>query len=230
MRRLLGLCVLACVVVLVNPTTALAQADTGTTGTTVVGTTEPSTAGPTTTVDPTVSTLPPDCTPPKPPDVVFIGRIIDAAAGTGRFIVTVIRSDPSKFLTEGRAVEVRIGTDVRFLVLNQNYLISAEHTPDNAFRSKVRQPLPVFGGDLVVGIDDYGPSCPALSDPIVVRNDDGSAIDTGVLSAFLDDRRGIALAIIKPMIGVALALIAIWALKRLVVYAAKGLGDILGQR
>ena len=64
----------------------------------------------------------------------------------------------------------------------------------------------------------------------MVRNDDGTAIDTGVLSAFLDDRRGIALALIKPMIGVALALLAIWALKRLAVYAAKGLGDILSQR
>ncbi|CAB4824103.1 MAG: hypothetical protein F2873_04580 [Actinobacteria bacterium] len=226
MRRLLGLCVLVGVFLLVNPTTALAQVDT----TVPLGAPEPSAVTTTTNVDPTVSTLPPDCTPPKPPDVVFIGRIIDATAGTGRFIVTVIRSDPSKFLTEGRAVDVRIGADVRFLVLNQNYLIAAEHTPDNVLRSKVRQPLPVFGGDLVVGIDDYGPSCPALSDPIVVRNDDGTAIDTGVLSAFLDDRRGIALALIKPMIGVALALIAFWALKRLAVYAAKGLGDILSQR
>ncbi|MSX81057.1 MAG: hypothetical protein F2737_12645, partial [Actinobacteria bacterium] len=91
MRRLLGPCVLAAVFFLVNPTTALAQVDT----TVPVVAPEPSPV--TTTADPTVSTLPPDCTPPKPPDVVFIGRIIDATAGTGRFIVTVIRSDPSKF-------------------------------------------------------------------------------------------------------------------------------------
>jgi hypothetical protein len=177
-----------------------------------------------------VSTLPPDCIPPGAPDVIFVGRIIDATAGTGRFIVTVIRSDPQGFLAEGRAVEVRIGPDLRFLAFNQNYLVAAEHTPDNAFRSKVRQPSPVFGGDQVVGVDDFGVKCPALSDPIVVRNDDGKPIDTGVLTAFLDERRGIAMAILKPVVGVALGLLALWALKRLIAYAGSGLSDMLRGR
>lgn len=225
MRRLVVLLVLSGTVVLGSATQAFAQTDT------VPGAPSDSVAsGPTTTVDPTVSTLPAECTPPKAPDVVFIGRIIDATSGTGRFIVTVVRSDREQLLREGRAVDVRIGADVRFLAFNENYLIAAEHTPDNAFRSKVRQPLPVLGGDQVVGVDDFGPACPSLSDPIVVRNDDGSAIDTGVLTAFLDERRGIAMAILKPVVGVALGLLVLWALKRLIVYAGSGLRDLLRGR
>lgn len=187
-------------------------------------------ATPTTVVGSARPTLPPSCTPPPPPDVVFVGRIIDAAGGVGRFIVTAIRSDPKQMLAEGRPVDVRIGADLRFLVYNENYLVAAEHTPDNALRSKVRQPLPVFGGDQVVGIDDFGPQCPALSDPIVLRNDNGSPIDTGVLSGFLDDRRGIARSILIPVLAVLGALVVIWALRRLIVYATRGLGEMFGPR
>ena len=190
-----------------------------------VGSAPPTTAG-----ESVTPTLPPSCTPPPAPDVVFIGRIIDAAGGVGRFVVTAIRSDPKQMLAVGRPVDVRIGADLRFLVYNENYLVAAEHTPDNALRSKVRQPLPVFGGDQVVGIDDFGPQCPALSDPIVLRNANGSAIDTGVLSGFLDDRRGIARSILVPVLAVLGGLVAIWALKRLVVYATRGLGEMFGQR
>lgn len=162
--------------------------------------------------------------------MVFVGRIIDAAGGVGRFVVTTIRSDPKQMLAVGRPVDVRIGADLRFLVYNERYLVAAEHTPDNALRSKVRQPLPVFGGDQVVGIDDFGPQCPALSDPIVLRNDDGSAIDTGLASGFVDDRRGITRAIVIPVLAVLGALVVIWGIKRLVVYATRGLGEMFGPR
>ena len=226
MRRLLVLVALAGATAFGGATAAFAQTDT----TVPSGSSDSAPDAVTTTVDPTVSTLPAECTPPRAPDVVFIGRIIDASAGTGRFVVTVVRSDPKELLREGRAVDVRIGADLRFLTFNENYLIAAEHTPDNAFRSKVRQPLPVLGGDQVVGADDFGVQCPALSDPIIVRKDDGTAIDTGVLTAFLDDRSGIALAILKPVVGVALGLLALWALKRLVVYAGTGINDLLRRR
>lgn len=222
MRRLIRTVLLSVPLVLAGATPAFSQTDTSVP--------DPVVAGPTTTADPTVSTLAPDCVPPVAPDVVFVGRLISASAGTGTFVVSGVRSDPKGFLGLGRAVEVRIGADVRFLGENESYLVAAEHTPDNAFRSKVRQPLPVFGGDQVVGVDDFGAKCPALSDPIVVRNGDGSAIDTGVLTAFLDDRRGIALAILKPVLWVALGLVALWALKRLVVYATRGLGEMFRGR
>ena len=47
----------------------------------------------------------------------------------------------------------------------------------NALVSKVRQPLPLFGGYQVVGAAEYGSKCPALSDPLVVRRADGAAVD-----------------------------------------------------
>lgn len=190
----------------------------------------PTSAGPTTTVDPSVSTLPPGCVPPAVADVVFIGRFVVAAGEDGRFVVEVVRADPEGLLTPGRAVDVRIGSDLRFLDPDRAYLVAARHTPDDALVSKVQQPLPLFGTDLVVGADDGSANCPKLSDPIVVRNDDGSAVDTGVLSAFLEDRRDIALAILKPIVGVALGLLVIWGLKRLVVYALRGLDEMFGAR
>jgi len=190
----------------------------------------PTSEVPTTTVDPTVSTLPPGCVPPDAADVIFIGRFVVASGEVGRFVVEVVRADAPQLLAVGRAVDVRIGSDLRFLEPERSYLVAARHTPDNALVSKVRQPLPLFGTDLVVGADDGSANCPKLSDPIVVRNDDGSAVDTGVLSAFLDDRRGIALAVLKPTVWVALGLVAIWGLKRLVVYALRGLDEMFGAR
>ncbi|MEY4373510.1 MAG: hypothetical protein RL219_2279 [Actinomycetota bacterium] len=175
----------------------------------------PTSAVPTTAVDP-LPTLPPECDPPDAPDVVFVGRIVDAANGVGRFVVRVIRNDPTGLLAIGRPVDVRIGDDLRFLVYGNDYLVAADHTPDNALRSKVRRPEAIFGGDQVVGADDFGVQCPALSDPIVVRNDDGSAVDTGVLNGFFDDKRGLALAVAIPVLAVAVLLVAVWALRRLV--------------
>lgn len=174
----------------------------------------PTSAVPTTVSDP-LPTLAPECDPPDAPDVVFIGRIVDAANGVGRFVVRVIRDDPTGLLAVGRPVDIRIGDDLRFLVYGTDYLVAADHTPDNALRSKVRRPEPIFGGDQVVGVDDFGVQCPALSDPIVIRNDDGSAVDTGVLNGFFDDTRGIVLAVAIPVLAVAGVLIAVWALRRL---------------
>lgn len=191
---------------------------------------QPTSEVPTTTVDPAVSTLPPGCVPPDAPDAVFIGRFVVASGESGRFVTTVIRDDPDGLLSVGRAVDVRIGNDLRFLEPDRSYLVAARHTRDDALVSKVRQPLPLFGTDMVVGANDGSGDCPKLSDPIVIRNDDGSAVDTGVLTAFLADRRGIAMAIAKPAIGVALGLLVIWGLKRLVVYALRGLNEMFGAR
>lgn len=175
----------------------------------------PTSAAPTSVVDP-LPTLAPECDPPDPADVVFIGRIVDAADGVGRFVVRGVRSDPSGLLAVGRPVDVRIGEDLRFLVYGNDYLVAADHTADNALRSKVRRPEPIFGGDQVVDVNDFGVQCPALSDPIVIRNDDGSAVDTGVLSGFFDERRGIALAIGLPVLAVGGLLVLVWGLRRLV--------------
>ncbi len=176
----------------------------------------PTTVTPSTVVDP-LPTLSPECEPPAPADVVFIGRLVDAADGVGRFVVRVVREDPTGLLAAGRPVDIRIGDDLRFLVYGRDYLVAADHTADNALRSKVRQPEPIFGGDQVVDVNDFGVQCPALVDPIAIRNDDGTAVDTGVLSGFLDDRRGIALAIGIPVLAVSGLLVLVWGLRRLIV-------------
>lgn len=191
---------------------------------------QPTSEVPTTTVDPTVSTLPPGCVPPSAPDAVFVGRLVVPIGEVGRFIVEVIRDNPASLVSTGRAVDVRIGRDLRFLDAGRSYLVAVRRTPDNALVSKVRQPLAVFGSDQVVGADDGSGDCPKLIDPIVIRNDDGSSVDTGVLTGFIADRRGIAMAVLKPTAWVGLALLALWGLKRLIVYALRGLDEMFGAR
>lgn len=166
-----------------------------------------------------VPTLPPTCTPPAAPSVVFVGRLDAAAAGVGRFTVEAVRSDLEGMLTAGTQADVRLGADLRFLVYGNRYLVAAEHTADNALRSKVRAPLRMFGTDQVAGVNDFGTRCPSLSDPIILRNGDGSAIDTGVLRGLLDDRRGVARSLLLPLLWVGAGLVALWALKRILVAA-----------
>jgi hypothetical protein len=140
----------------------------------------------------------------------------------GRFTVEAIRSDRQGMLAEGRQVDVRIGSDLRFLVYGNRYLVAAEHTADNALRSKVRQPLPLFGSDQVAGANDFGTRCPALSDPIVIRTGTGGEVDTGVLRGLVDDKRSVAMAVLLPVLWVGAALVGIWAIKRLLVAAVRG--------
>jgi hypothetical protein len=171
-----------------------------TTGTTV----------PPSTLVPTPSTLPPNCEPPPAPKVIFYGRLDAAAGGVGRFKVEAVRSDPDGVLAIGRPVDVQLDNDLRFLILGNHYLIGAEAGDPVGLRSKVHVPESLFGGDQVIGADDPTAECPAFVDPIIVRNGDGSSVDTGVLSGFFDDKRGIAFAFLKP-IGVAIVFV-LWLL------------------
>ena len=149
-------------------------------------------------------TLPPGCEPLPAPEVVFVGRLTAAAGGIGRFQVEAVRSDPDGVLAIGRKVDVELDNDLRFLALDHEYLVAAEAGGAPGLRSKVHVAEPLFGGDQVVGVDDPTAECPVLADPITVRRSDGGAVDTGVLSGFFDDKRGIAMAFLRPA-GVVLA-------------------------
>lgn len=181
------------------------------------------TSAPTTSVAHPVPTLAPECKPPPAPAVVFVGRLTAAAGGVGRFAVEAVRSDPDGIAVIGQFVDVQIGDDLRFLVYDGRYLVAADRGPNGQLHSKVHQPPPLFGGDQVVGVEDFGVKCPALSDPIVVRQSGGGTVDTGVFGGFLDDKRGIALAFAKPAAGVMAVLVGLWVLKYLLIGIGKGL-------
>jgi hypothetical protein len=146
----------------------------------------------------TLPTLPPDCDPRPAAAVVFVGRLTAAAGGVARFQVEAVRADPDGRVAIGRLVDVTLGSDVRYLVLDDRYLVGAEDDGTGALRSKVHQPEALFGGDEVVGLNDADPDCPPFVDPISVRRADGGPVDTGVFGGFLDDRRSIALAVLVP--------------------------------
>ena len=180
------------------------------------------TSAPTTSVVRPVPTLAPGCKAPPAPAVIFVGRLRAAAGGVGRFAVEAVRSDPDGVAVIGQFIDVQIGDGLRFLVYDGRYLVAAERGPDGLLLSKVHQPPPLFGGDQVVGVEDFGVKCPVLSDPIVVRQSGGGAVDTGVFGGFRDDKRGIALAFAKPAAGVMAVLVGLWVLKYVLIAMGKG--------
>jgi hypothetical protein len=176
----------------------------------------------------TLPTLPPDCTPPAPATVIFVGRLEAAAGGVGRFEVEAVRRDPEGHVAIGRPADVRIGDDLRFLVLDRLYLVAAGRTGAGELASKVVEPKPLFGGDQVVGLNDADPDCPPFVDPIVVRNGDGSSVDTGVFGGFIDDTRGIAMAFLVPAAAVFGVLLALVIVKYTLIGIGKGFAALGG--
>ncbi len=187
-------------------------------------TAEPSTTTP---VGVTSPTLPEGCEAPPPPKTVFIGRLTAAAGGVGRFTVQAVRADPDGIVQIGLPVDVELGDDVRFLTLEQEYLVAAEVAAGGGLRSTVHQDQPLFGGDQVVGINDGDVKCPNLISPIVVRKADGGSIDTGVFGGFLDDKRGIGLAFLKPAAAVAGVLVGLVSVKYVLIGIGKGVAFIV---
>ncbi len=174
-----------------------------------------------TTVPGPLPTLPAQCTPPGAPAVVFVGQVTDWAGGVVRFGVLAIRSDPQGLLNVGQLVDVSLGSDVRFLLAHHDYLVAAQLDDAGHLRSKVSQPKAMFGSDQVVSLNNFGVKCPALSDPLVVRNADGSSIPTGMLSGLTSDKTGLAIAVIVPMVAVAAGFVALWLAKFVVVALAE---------
>ena len=133
----------------------------------------------------------------------------------------------------GRSVDVELGDDVRFLTLEQKYLVAAEAGGAVGLRSTVHQDQPLFGGDQVVGINDGDIKCPSMIVPIVVRKADGGSVDTGVFGGFLDDKRGIGLAFLAPAAAVAGVLVGLVIVKYVLIGLGKAVAFIvrsLGRR
>jgi hypothetical protein len=171
----------------------------------------------------TTVTLPAACVAPAAPAVIFVGELEGIASQTAHFRVLAERSDPTQLLVVAGPADVFLGDDARFLTIDRQYLVAAERAGATELRSKVRQVEPLFGGDQVVGVDDGTARCPAFIDPIVVRDVSGRSIDTGVITGFLDDRRGLLLAVLKPMALVAAVIVGLVFLKRMVLALVRAL-------
>lgn len=149
-----------------------------------------------------VTTIPAGCASANDPQVVFVGQLInldDTTATYGQLQVRAGSLGGYSTIDEsvGDVVNVRYGRDTKFLSKGNMYLVGAASAINSPILiSKVRASAELFGGDQVIGISDQGVACPRYDDPIRTFNEDGTSIDTGVLSPLLDNQWQILLAIL----------------------------------
>lgn len=157
-----------------------------------------------------VTTIPAGCAATNDPQVVFVGQLTALDDTTATFSQLQVRAGSlggysNSDSPDGDVVNVRYGRDTKFLSEGKRYLVGAAGAINSPILvSKVRASAELFGGDQIVGLSDQGVACPRYDDPIRTFNDDGSSIDTGVLSPLFDNQWQVIFAIFVA-VGVVLA-------------------------
>lgn len=170
-----------------------------------------------------VTTIPAGCPMPMSPQMVFIGELISIGDSTATFRVIQIRAGIPAGYVNNDLVEIRYGQDAKFLEVGTRYLVgAASDTYSPILISKVREEAPLFGGDAVIGVGDSG-ACPRIEDPVRTLNEDGSTIDTAVLSPL---RGSMPVLIVVLLFSVVLSLVVLVAavmMRTMLRGAARGL-------
>lgn len=154
--------------------------------------------------------IPPGCASPPVASVVFVGRMIARDYRVARFQIEQVRAGTTAGYALGDLIDVRYGTDVEFLDTNEDYLVGAvPQGTDLVLTSKVRAAKPILGGNAVIGLTEKALSCPTIEDPVRTFHVDGSEIDAGMLQGLANDKRGIAMAFLKPVSVVVIVVLAL---------------------
>ena len=149
--------------------------------------------------------IPNGCDAPALPDVVFLGTLQVSDYRTGRFRVDQVRAGEMDRFSYDGVVDVRFGTDTKYLEKGTQYLIGARFDAQNkVLTSKIRAAEPLFGGDEIIGAAETDVDCPVLEDPIRTMLPDGSSVESGVLTPLTNAKRSLLRAILLPA-GVAVA-------------------------
>ena len=122
--------------------------------------------------------------------MVFVGTVVDADFQTARYRIDQVRAGDIQPFAYGGLVDVRYGTDTKFLDRGAQYVIGAQVDPSiNALSSRVREIEPLFAGDDVIGIAESDVTCPQLADPVRTLDTDGTPVDASVVGSD-DERQG----------------------------------------
>ena len=171
--------------------------------------------------------VPPGCTGPAPARAVFKGTLVtldDPEQPTAaRFEVSSLLAGTLDGYLLGQRVDVRYGTEARFLVVGTEYIVGVRADEFGALVSTVREPALLFGGDAVIGLNDTDTECPAREDAVRTVLIDGTSVDTGVLSPMRGHTGDLVWAVLKPLLLALVFLILLVTVKLSVVKAA---GDV----
>lgn len=159
-----------------------------------------------------VTTIPSGCSGPSEPQVVFVGTLTKLDDTTAIFSDLQTRAGSiggySTIDASGsETVSVRYGRETKFLSESKRYLVGAASAVNSPILvSKVRESAELFGGGASGAVSDQGAACPNFEDPIRTLNDDGTTIDTGILSPLLRHQWQLILAIVVA-VGLVMALL-----------------------
>ena len=166
----------------------------------------------TTTLPSAVTTVPEGCALPPTAQAVFVGKVLSVDPVSAVFEVEQMRAGSlDGYLAENK-VEVRYGSDVKYLKTGSSYIVGAN--PDAItlkLSSTVRDSAELFGGAEVVGSNK---KCPVFEAAARTLHTDGLAISTSILGKLLEQPWRIAIALVLPPVLVLMGLVGLVWLRR----------------
>ncbi len=172
--------------------------------------------------------VPAGCVAPDPARVVFMGTLLMADTTTGRFSIDRVLAGSADGYAAGRIIDVRYGTDARFLDPDTRYIVGAGvQRGTGVLQSKVREPAPLFGGDAVIGLNDTDVECPRLEDPVRTLHIDGTSVDSGVFTPLQRAKGSLLLALLRPLAVAFVVLLGLVLVKHLLFAVGRSLRDVV---
>ena len=207
--RIRSLAVVSCAVAVCVPFAAVATARNSspivvaTTSTTTPATTT------TTTLPSAVTTIPQGCPSPEQASAVFIGELESTDPVSAVFTVVQVRAGSLEGQQTGATVEVRYGSDVKYLETGKTYIVGVAPDPvSSRLSSTVRDSADLFGGAEVAGSNVQ---CPEFEKAARTLTIEGQAIRTGLFTQLSEQSWRLVVAVVLPPLFVVLALFAmVW--------------------
>jgi hypothetical protein len=155
--------------------------------------------------------VPAGCPEAERADVAFVGTVVDKDYRTVRYEIDQIRARTAAPWAIDGLIDVRYGSDAKFLDEGGQYLVGASVDPSiGVLASTVRPPEPLFGGNDVIGLNDTALECREIEGGVRTLHVDGTTVDSGVLSPLVDEKVTVLATIAIPTaiaFGVLLALV-----------------------
>ncbi len=216
MRRLVSALPLAAIAFLsLSPLAASGATTTTSTTTTVpvlVTTTTTTTTTTTSTLPSAVTTVPEGCALPPTAQAVFVGKVLSKDPVSVVYEVWQMRAGSLEGYLANNQVEVRYGSDVKYLKKGSSYIVGAN--PDAVslkLSSTVRDSAELFGGAEVAGSNK---KCPVFEAAARTLHTDGSVISTSILGKLFEQPWRIAVALVLPPVLVLMGLVGLVWLRR----------------
>ena len=193
-------------------TSTTTTVDTALVTTTSSSSTSTTTTSTTTTLPSAVTTVPEGCAGPPEAQAVFVGTVTAVDPVSATFEVSQVRAGSLEGYATGTSVEIRYGSDVKFLDVGTAYIVGVRLDPvSQRLSSTIRDSADLFGGNEVI---DGGVECPSFEESARTLNIDGTGIESGVFSNFLGDPVRLFAAVVLPGALVLVGLVALVWVKR----------------